>query len=141
MWAEGLARRSLRSAWRDLRDATWVTVQVLITTTPAGPSIGAATKPLRRSSPSIAAVSRFQLLTRLAEDDVGTAIRVEAGRLVDVADAAAQLQIVVGGQATAWARESVLHGEAALGLLPGSVDTAWNLELALICKVGFVRPR
>ena len=36
--------------------------------------------------PSIAAVSRFTLTTRTAGDDIGTRIRVEAGRLRDVAD-------------------------------------------------------
>lgn len=37
--------------------------------------------------PSIAAVSRFELLTRRAEDDVGTRVVVEGGRLVTVEDA------------------------------------------------------
>jgi len=38
--------------------------------------------------PSIAAVSRFELLTRRAEDEVATCVKVEGGRLVDVEDAA-----------------------------------------------------
>lgn len=38
--------------------------------------------------PSIAAVSRFELLTRRPEDDVATLVRVEGGRLVGVEDAA-----------------------------------------------------
>ena len=37
--------------------------------------------------PSIASVSRFELLTRPADQPVGTRIPVEGGRLVDVADA------------------------------------------------------
>ncbi len=39
--------------------------------------------------PSIAAVSRFELVTRRAEEDVGTRIVVEGGRLVTVEDAGA----------------------------------------------------
>ncbi len=39
--------------------------------------------------PSIAAVSRFELLTRRAEDDAGTRIRIEGGALRDVAAAPA----------------------------------------------------
>lgn len=38
--------------------------------------------------PSIASVSRFELLTRRAEDEVGTCVKVEGGRLVTVEDAA-----------------------------------------------------
>lgn len=36
-----------------------------------------------------------------------------------------------GRQALGWAREAVLHGEEALGIRPGSGDSAWNLEMAL----------
>ncbi|MBL8613990.1 MAG: DNA mismatch repair endonuclease MutL [Deltaproteobacteria bacterium] len=39
--------------------------------------------------PSIAAVSRFELLTRLRGADSGTRVRVEGGKLVDVAEAGA----------------------------------------------------
>lgn len=38
--------------------------------------------------PSIAAVSRFELLTRRAEDAVATRVRIEGGRLIGVEDAA-----------------------------------------------------
>ncbi len=36
--------------------------------------------------PSIAAVSRFRMVTRRPDDDVGTTIRIDGGRLLDVSD-------------------------------------------------------
>jgi DNA mismatch repair protein MutL len=45
--------------------------------------------------PSIASVARLEIVTRRAEDDVGTRIRVEGGRLVDVSDVASRVGTTV----------------------------------------------
>jgi DNA mismatch repair protein MutL len=58
--------------------------------------VGVATCGFRGEAlPSMGSVARLEIVTRRAEDEVGTRIRVASGRLVDVADCAARVGTTV----------------------------------------------
>jgi DNA mismatch repair protein MutL len=83
--------------------------------------------------PSIAAVSRFQLVTRADDEEAGTRIRLDAGRLVDVRPTGAPVGTSIDVRA-------LFHALPARRAFLRSAPTESSHAAEAVRRVAFVRP-